>query len=352
MSVPPYLRIAEELGNAITSGRLRPGDRVPSTRQITREWGVAMATATRALAELRRHGLVRAEPGRATVVAGRQAPRPGAGHAPGPGSGSGSGSEQANSDGTRRDTPLGPGSGDLAQRAARERVVRCAIGVADVEGIAAVSMRRLATELDCSTMSLYRYLPGKESLLAGMCDTVFRDTPLPEPRPRQWRQALQDGCRAQWRLYGTHPWLARAVSFTRPLPMPHVMLHTEWMLRALDGLGLDNMAMLHVVVTLNCFVAGLGVGAENEHAAERDSGITPQQWMRERDATFTAILRSQPVPVLTRVTDDPVVDIVLDELFEFGLTRLLDGFDALIRAAAHRAGTPRAWDTAPAASRR
>ena len=44
---PPYLRIAAEIRRRIAVGELRPGDRVPSTRRITRKWGVAMATGSR-----------------------------------------------------------------------------------------------------------------------------------------------------------------------------------------------------------------------------------------------------------------------------------------------------------------
>lgn len=71
---PPYARIAADLRRRIAEGELAPGDRVPSTRQVAAQWGVALATATRALAELRREGLVRAEPRVGTVVA--EPPRP------------------------------------------------------------------------------------------------------------------------------------------------------------------------------------------------------------------------------------------------------------------------------------
>ncbi|MGC4811213.1 GntR family transcriptional regulator [Micromonospora sp. DT228] len=69
-STPPYLRIVGELRRRITAGELSPGDRVPSTRQIVREWGVAMATASRALTLLRQEELVRAVPGVGMVVTG------------------------------------------------------------------------------------------------------------------------------------------------------------------------------------------------------------------------------------------------------------------------------------------
>src|SRR5664279_1761916 len=61
-------QIAAEIASRIVAGELASGDRVPSTRQIIREWGVAMATATRVLATLRHQGLVHAVPGVGTVV--------------------------------------------------------------------------------------------------------------------------------------------------------------------------------------------------------------------------------------------------------------------------------------------
>ncbi|TMR09038.1 GntR family transcriptional regulator, partial [Nonomuraea turkmeniaca] len=58
MSTPPYARIAGDIKQRIADGRLRPGDRVPSTRQLARDWGVALATATKALAVLAQEGVV------------------------------------------------------------------------------------------------------------------------------------------------------------------------------------------------------------------------------------------------------------------------------------------------------
>ena len=69
---PPYLQIASNLREKIVSGELSDGDPIPSARQITRDWGVAMATATKVLATLRSEGLVRALPGIGTVVTSRE----------------------------------------------------------------------------------------------------------------------------------------------------------------------------------------------------------------------------------------------------------------------------------------
>lgn len=67
---PPYRQIAGEIRDQIRSGRLKPGDRVPSVRAILREYGVAMATAQRALSALRAEGYIRPERGIGNVVTG------------------------------------------------------------------------------------------------------------------------------------------------------------------------------------------------------------------------------------------------------------------------------------------
>jgi DNA-binding GntR family transcriptional regulator len=65
---PPYLQIVRHIRDDITAGRLKDGDHVPSAREIVAEWGVALATATKALTTLRTEGLVKGIPGVGTVV--------------------------------------------------------------------------------------------------------------------------------------------------------------------------------------------------------------------------------------------------------------------------------------------
>src|SRR5215510_11674201 len=74
MTQPPYRRIADEIRDRIERGELRPGQAVPSARQITRDHGVALATATKVLATLRQEALVTAVPGIGTVVAHHSTP--------------------------------------------------------------------------------------------------------------------------------------------------------------------------------------------------------------------------------------------------------------------------------------
>ncbi|MGR6318576.1 TetR/AcrR family transcriptional regulator C-terminal domain-containing protein [Micromonospora soli] len=306
-SEPPYRRIAGEIRRRIALGELRPGDPVPSARRITREHGVAIATATKVLALLRDEGLVLTRPGAGTVVA---PPRPAA---PRP-----------------RRGPAG-----TEPELSRERLVRTAIALADVGGLAAVSMRQLAADLDIATMSLYRHVRGRDDLVLAMADTALADAPLPAVPPAGWRARLEVLARAQWAAYRRHRWLPHVISMSRPQPLPHGMAHTEWALRATAGLGLDNPMRWQAAVTLMAYVRGIATSLEAQAHAEQDTGLTDEQWVETQDAMFRRMMAGGRYP--TMATLDETVDLDLDSVFEFGLHRLLDGYAALIDGG-HRPG--------------
>ncbi|MGI9001967.1 MAG: GntR family transcriptional regulator [Pseudonocardia sp.] len=64
------MQVVAHIRGQIRSGQLREGDHVPSAREITRDWGVSLATATKVLAALQSEGLARGVPGVGTVVVG------------------------------------------------------------------------------------------------------------------------------------------------------------------------------------------------------------------------------------------------------------------------------------------
>ena len=108
------------------------------------------------------------------------------------------------------------------------------------------------------------------------------------------------------------------------------MRHTEWSLRAIDGCGLGDTTRLYIVLTMFGHVRGAATGLESEQQAERDTGIDIEEWMRVHDARFAPVIQSGRFPHLAKLDNNADVDFDLGALFEFGLTRLLDGFAALI----------------------
>ncbi|ETK36856.1 TetR/AcrR family transcriptional regulator C-terminal domain-containing protein [Microbispora sp. ATCC PTA-5024] len=353
-----YREIAADLRRRIESGELRPGDRVPSTREIVRLWGVAMATATKVLTELRREGLVRAVPGVGTVVgAGERPPRDAPPTTAGPHAGAAHPGERPPRDASppgaaategrapRDASPHAGGSpatvsggrqGDAGRRNAPDgpltsaRIVATAVAIADVEGLAAISMRRVSAELGVATMSLYRHVADKDDLLLQMMEAVFARMRLPEDPPDDWRARVEIAARTLWAMYRRHPWLAPAMSVTRPQPVPSALPFTEWVLSALDGHGLDLPTMLTTHITIFNYVRGTAVNLELEAEAEELTGLNAEEWMDTQGPALKAMLAGGRLPTFERLSADEY-DFDIDALFDFGLQRLLDGIATLLR---------------------
>ncbi|MHA6628665.1 TetR/AcrR family transcriptional regulator C-terminal domain-containing protein [Pseudonocardia sichuanensis] len=310
---PPYARIVADIRQRIESGELAPGDRVPSTREITRRWGVAMATATKALGVLRRDGLVRAERGSGTVVEARPGPVPGPGR------------------------PRRPAATDGALDP--DRIVGAAIAIADREGLAGLSMRRVATDLGAATMALYRHVADKDDLVLRMLDAAMGEWRPPADPPAGWRARLEAAARQLWALFRRHPWLAPAMSMTRPQPIAGGLAYSEWTLAALHDSGVDEVTAFTAYLTLYNYVRGTAVNLEPEVEAEAASGMDPDAWMDTQVPTLRAIVVDGAFPAFERMLATPY-DFDLDTLFEFGLQRLLDGFTALLEAPVQASGGP------------
>src|SRR3954462_10462128 len=96
-----------------------------------------------------------------------------------------------------------------------DRIADAAIAIADAEGLAAVSMQRVAADLGYTKMSLYRYLPGKAELIALMVERAMGDPPA--PAGGGWRESRTEGTRQLMASFVRHPWSLAATVGARPL---------------------------------------------------------------------------------------------------------------------------------------
>ncbi len=306
MDEPPYLVIAAELRRRIETGELRAGERVPSTRSLVRDFGVAMATATKALRALQDERLVHASPGVGTIVG----PPPRTTRAP------------RNEPGARPGARSGLGS-EPALALERSRVVRMGIAIADAEGLAAVSMRRIAAELGVSTMALYRHVGGKETLVLQMVDAAFGEFPLPALYG-DWRARVTVVAQTQWAAYRAHLWLAGAVSVGRPQILPNALPHTDALLTAFKPL--DKTTAMYAAISVFGYVRGLAQAMETEAQAEQDTGLTADDWAERQSEQMAALIAAGNLTAFRDLlSDDWDFDYDLDQLFAFGLELMLDG---------------------------
>ncbi|MCD9902817.1 TetR/AcrR family transcriptional regulator [Streptomyces cyaneofuscatus] len=232
------------------------------------------------------------------------------------------------------------GTGDRPSRGPKpgltlDRIVTAAIAVADAEGLAAVSMRRLSTELGTGTMSLYRYIPGKAELLDLMLDRVLGE-PLPDepgrpaadpPAPDDWRVAINRMATTYLDNLRRHPWLLK-INQARTVLGPSALRGLELSLAALRSMGLRDPELIGVIITVNSFVEGLARTQGDAEEAVAQTGLSDEEfWDSQRPYLERAML-SGAYPMMASMSED-TFSADFDH-FAFGLERLIAGFEVLV----------------------
>ncbi|OPC82099.1 TetR family transcriptional regulator [Embleya scabrispora] len=210
-----------------------------------------------------------------------------------------------------------------------DRIVTAGIAVADAEGLDALSMRRVATEVGAGTMSLYRYVPGKAELLDLMVDRVNSPCDTEFAPGLGWRGALEQVARGIWQMYNRHPWLLN-VDQARPVLGPNSLRALELTLSAIGDAALSDREKMTVLTIIDGgYVSGMARTHFNaKHAAQR-TGVSDEQFWAAQAPILNAAMTSGNYPELAALSQDSFTPDGEGE-FEFGLGLLLDGLEAFI----------------------
>ena len=202
----------------------------------------------------------------------------------------------------------------------RERIVAAGIALADADGIAALSMARLAERLGSAPMSLYRHVSNKDELLVFMSDAA--PGPPPELPAGGWRPGLEAWALGLRGVYYAHPWILQVTAGRPPLD-PGQLAWLDRGLAALEGTGLSHQDRFEVLMTVLNYVRGEAqIGAvvmrEGESA---DYGSLLAHFVRPE--RMPALAAASAAGVFTPGGD------LLDS-FGFGLAAILDGVNVLL----------------------
>ena len=213
------------------------------------------------------------------------------------------------------------------------RIIDAGVRVATAEGIGAVSMSRVASELGTSAMSLYRYVASKDELLWLMIDGAFGQVEFAAPAEGTWRERLEQWARHELVALRRFPWILRIPISSAPI-MPHQLRFMEWGLRALGGTKLaedEKMSVLLLVTSYTRSYAGLS----GDLMAAVEAG-SPLAQARDYGGLIKKLTTAEEFPALHAAVDagafadddDPAG--ALDYDFRFGLERIFDGVAALM----------------------
>ncbi|MFC3386220.1 TetR/AcrR family transcriptional regulator [Couchioplanes azureus] len=213
-------------------------------------------------------------------------------------------------------------------------IVGAAIDLADAEGLAALSMRRVAEQIGVGTMSLYTYVPGKAELIDLMLDTVYGETAKPAEQAGGWRARLEQVARENWNLYRRHPWMLQ-VGTARPSLGPNALLKYDYELRAVADIGLSEIEMDSVVSLVLGHAEGAARRAHEAVSAEQSTGMTDDQWWQANSVMLMKVMDVNRFPMAAAVgqavgmAHGTAHDAAHN--FEFGLQRILEGIEVFVR---------------------
>ena len=192
-------------------------------------------------------------------------------------------------------------------------LARAGIDLADAEGLSAVTMQRVAEALGVTKMATYRYVPGKDELVALMVDTAMGEPPSLDDIEGGWRPKLRAWTLAMHERMKAHPWALSAAIGPR-VTGPNELGWVEHALAVLDGVALDGGQKLDIVVVLTGHIRTL---------VEQTANFSEE----EISAGWAAVLatRSDRFPHVVAALTSSARHDSREQGLEFGLDRILDG---------------------------
>jgi AcrR family transcriptional regulator len=185
------------------------------------------------------------------------------------------------------------------------QIVRAAVGIADAEGLEAVSMRRVATKLDTGAMSLYRHVPDKDALVLMMIDATL-DGVRGESTPAgsaDWRASLRAMADATWKLMRRHTWLPGAMLIRPPLT-PNGVAGLEQALGIFDAFDLDIGSKMKFVGAVHFTVISAALNAAIEDRTRERLQASDEEIMLSSAHVIERIAKSGAYPrVMSFIAD-------------------------------------------------
>ncbi|MFH9727764.1 TetR/AcrR family transcriptional regulator [Streptomyces sp. NPDC017254] len=202
------------------------------------------------------------------------------------------------------------------------RIAEAAIGIADKEGLDAVSLARVAKECDVTAMALYRYIPGKTELIDLMVDLAIGPPVRVTDIPGGWRPQLTEWARQCSAVYRRHPWLLTATGMRRQIMGPHQLGWLDTALAALAGSGLSAPQRHDTFLLLVGHIRNITQQAvEHDEAANEEWAHLTADVLERHADRFPALTSAVAEGAFTPQAGDPL---------DFGLERIMDGVAALL----------------------
>jgi AcrR family transcriptional regulator len=217
----------------------------------------------------------------------------------------------------------------------RDRIVAEALRLLDAEGADGLSMRKLAAALGVGATSLYWHVANRDELIELVVNEINGELDVPGAgEVHDWREATRRFARSVRSGIVRHRWVVSELHHVvAAVPGPNLSLATERMLAVFEAAGFPLAEAERALSTLSAYVAGIALSEAAVQGLLARRGQSPQDWLDELMSTSDDLTEGYD-RLRTVTTDyagkDPVQ--AMNEDFEYGLERVLDGLQARLDA--------------------
>jgi TetR/AcrR family tetracycline transcriptional repressor len=212
----------------------------------------------------------------------------------------------------------------VRRRLDRRQVLEAALAVVDREGLDALNMRRLGTELGVDPMAVYHYVESKERLLDGIAELLWEEVARP-PDGADPVAALRALARSLRDVFRHHPAAAPLVLRCANLPRSELELFRDY-LAVLTASGLaEPAAVLRPVIS---YALGTGYTESAMLGLQCGPGAQTARTERELLLALGQALPAGTPPELASAAVSLIADCDPDRCFEDGLELMLAGLSA------------------------
>ncbi|MCC5581466.1 TetR/AcrR family transcriptional regulator [Microtetraspora sp. AC03309] len=204
----------------------------------------------------------------------------------------------------------------------QELIVRTALEIVDREGLDALSMRRVAQELETGSASLYVYVANKDELLELLIDHVFGEVSVPKADPARWQEQIKELAFALRRALTDHADIARIGMAYAPCG-PNGLWVAEGFLAILRSAGLPDQVCGWAVDRLTLYVTADALEVSHHIVRGRATQSDVEAYWR-RVGDYYASLPKEHFPHTTAMVDSLLAGSDSTR-FEFGLDLFLYG---------------------------
>jgi AcrR family transcriptional regulator len=220
-----------------------------------------------------------------------------------------------------RSTRARPAKAPLSENA----IVDAALAITRAEGLDAVTMRRVAAELDTGAASLYVYVRNRDELLRAMMERVAGMVPRVAPEPERWREQVHELMRALRTALEAHPGLASVLTGDVPTT-ENVLAGAESLLGILLAGGIASQDAAWAVDILMLIVTATATETDVRRAAGLTSDADVDHAVAVIRDTFAGLPATR-FPLLVGHAAELVTGAG-DERFRFAIDTFLDGLVA------------------------